>query len=265
MPDSTLQIPAPANEPPDEVVLAFFRRLLPDFYFVNTPLSRMRRHFSIMERLPREPVILDFFRPSGAQATTLTLCAHDDAQPGLLSKVVGTLTALKINVHTAWIHTLSDPHAPQSGRRVILDTLILSESKFGRSRPLTPTTQDEVIAAFRPIFGAPDAEMPLLSRALRLTRAPLVIHDLSASPAAQGLTLLTLSTADATGVLFRATRALAALHLDVAHAQVNTSDNAVDDVFFVARADGTALTSEEYAPLIAQLRHLLQSEIAPTA
>lgn len=262
MSDLTLEnISTLAQEPPDEVVLAFFRRFLPDFYFVNASISQMRRHFALIHQLPPHAVILDFHHPAGAQFTKLTLCAHDDIQPGLLSKVAGTLTALKINVSTAWIHTLADPKHPQSGRRVVLDTLILSESRFGRSRPLAPSTQKQVSEALSPLFNEQKSENPLLSKALRLTRGPLQVDEISASPTAQGHLLITLRTPDSSGVLFRVTRALAALQLDIAHAQVNTSENAVDDVFFVSRANGGVLEETEIAALVEELRRLLGSEI----
>jgi hypothetical protein len=158
----------PTTGPPDEVVHAFFRRFLPDFYFVNAPISRMKRHLELLRALPERPVIIDFFRPVGAHFTELTLCARDDAEPGLLSRVAGALAALKINVHTAWIHTLADPHNPSSERRVVLDTLILSEPYFGRNRPLSSKTQAKVTTTLTQIL----AVLTVPSRSTTFPRPP---------------------------------------------------------------------------------------------
>lgn len=250
---------APGLETPDEVVQAFFRAFLPDFYFVNTPISRMRRHLQLIKRLSETPLIFDFYRPAGAQFTELTLCAHDDAQPGLLAKVAGTLAHLKISVHTAWIHTLRDPHAVESRRRVVLDTLILSESHLGRSRPLPTKTQSKVTQNLIPVLDSQINVSQLLSKSLNRA-TPLDIEDLSASQNGDGLCRLTLRAGDGLAVLYRVTRALAALKIDIAHAQINTHEKTVDDVFFVCRAGGTALDDAEIPSLMFALRKTLQND-----
>lgn len=249
----------PGAGPPDEVVHAFFRRFLPDFYFVNAPISRMKRHLELLRELPERPIIVDFFRPAGAHFTELTLCAHDDVQPGLLSRVAGTLAGHKINVHTAWIHTLADPHDPRSGRRVILDTLILSEPYFRRNRPLSGKTQARVTSTLTQILrGESMTQIPM--GGMRRSQGPLQVYDLSSSTTAEGHTLIKLRAADDSGVLFRVTRALAALDLDVAHAQINTFEKAIDDVFFVRNSAGEALTEEQANHVLTNLRQHLQSD-----
>jgi [protein-PII] uridylyltransferase len=250
----------PAPDASDEAVHAFCRRFLPDFYFVNAPISRMRRHLELMRQLPAQPTIFDFHRPPGAHFTELTLCAHDDAQPGLLSKVAGALLALKINVHTAWIHTLSDPHDPSFSRRIVLDTLILSELSFGRARPLVLKSQERVSNVLREVLEGQSNVAQLLSKSRRRAPAPLHLFDVSASPTNDGYTLLKLRAADDNGVLFRVTSALSQLQLDVAHAQINTFEKSVDDVFFVLNGRGGSLTQQEASYALMRLREMLQNE-----
>ncbi|HEX9995609.1 MAG TPA: hypothetical protein VGB45_00575 [Abditibacterium sp.] len=250
---------APTVGPPDEVVHTFFRRFLPDFYFVNAPISRMRRHLALIRQLPQRPVIVDFHRPPGANFTELTLCAQDEAQPGLLSKVAGTLAALKINIHTAWIHTLTDPHQSQDKRRVVLDTLILSEPHFGRNRPLSAKTQARVSATLTEMLGGENVHK-LMLRSLRSARGTLRISDLSASPTNDGFTLIKLRATDDHGVLYRITRALAVLGLDVAHAQINTFESEIDDVFFVRNLEGEALSEAQTAHVLERLLEVLRDD-----
>lgn len=249
---------APSTIPSDTALTTFFRSLMPDFYFVNTPLSRMRRHLNLLERLADEKVIVDFQRPAGAHFTELNLCAYDAAEPGLLAKVAGTLAALNINVHTAWIHTLNDPANPHEQRRVVLDTLILSEPYLRRTRPLTLKTQARISDKLRSVLdGETDVALLLAKKNHRLL-APLDVYELTAAPGPADWTLIKLRAEDSNGVLYRITRALAELDLNIAHAQINTFEKSVDDVFFVSGKKGQ-LAETEAAHKAAQLRSALQN------
>lgn len=244
---------APGSNLPDSEVVGRLRALLPDFYFVNTPLSRMRRHLALLDTLSSERIILDFHRPPGAHYTELVLCSYDDTEPGLLAKVAGTLVALKINVHTAWIHTLSLPQENGEARQVVLDTLILSEPYFRRSRPLTLKTQAKIRDEMRAVLNGEVTVTELLIRQSRRPYPPLLVYELSAQEAPGPWTLIKLQAADDNGVLLRVTRALAALGLNIAHAQINTFEKSVDDVFFVSGKNGP-LSREETESTLARLR-----------
>lgn len=250
--------PAPGSHLTDAEVTSYFRALLPDFYFVNTPLSRMRRHLGLLERLPLEKVIVDFQRPPGAHYTELTLCAYDAAEPGLLSKVAGTLTALKINVHTAWIHTLTDP-TPGPERRVVLDTLILSEPYLGRTRPLSSRTQARISEQIKAVLDGTTNLTLLLARQSSKIYSSLAIYELNAGPGPEDWTLIKLRAEDNNGVLYRITRALAALELNIAHAQINTFEKSVEDVFFVSSTGGH-LSPEEVEQKAGQIRAILYND-----
>jgi UTP:GlnB (protein PII) uridylyltransferase len=245
--------------PSDEQIHAYFRRYLPDFYFVNTPLSRMRRHLTLLGNLAQNQFQVDFFRPPGAQFTELVLCAYDDVLPGLLSKVAGTLAALKIEVHTAWIHTLADPFLPDSNKRVVLDTLIVSEPYFRRMRAITPKTQKHIAATLGEVLKGEIDVPTLLAKTQRRMNVPLVIQDLSVTRVGSH-TLIKLNAADAEGVLYRVTRGLAYLKLNVAHAQINTFDKNVDDVFFVSNEKGEPLSDIEIEKLMPSLRSVFSND-----
>ena len=250
----------PAADADDESITAFLRRLLPDFYFVNTPRSRMRHHVELLRALPEKPLQIEFNRPPGAQFTELMLCAHDADQPGLLARVAGALAALKINVHTAWIHTLRDPHRRDddnfASAEIVLNTLILSERHFRRTRPLLHKTQETIARSLREILAAPAASPA--HAPLRMTMAPLQIRELEASAAGR-YSLLKVSAPNEAGVLFRVAQAVAQLNLNIAHAQINTFDNAIADTFFVTDATHQPLELDQIAPTAARLRALLET------
>ncbi len=245
----------PEDGAPDEQISAFFRRFLPDFYFVNTPLSRMRRQLQLLRALPAQPLQIEFHCPPGAQFTEMMLCGYAPAQPGLLAQVAGALSALGINVHTAWIHTLRDPHCgEETPGEVVLNTLILSQSHFRRTRPLAQRSCQAVETALRAILAAASpADVAPADVALV---APMQLHELSVAAAGR-YTLIKVSAPNHNGALHCVAGAIAQLGLDVAHAQINTFENTVADTFFVTDADGEPLKIESEAELARQLRALL--------
>ena len=247
----------PEDGAQDEQISAFFRRFLPDFYFVNTPMSRMRRQLQLLRALPAQPLQIEFHRPEGAQFTEMMLCGTDQAQPGLLAQVAGALSALRVNVHTAWIHTLRDPHAgsehaggeDEAAGDVVLNTLILSENYFRRTRPLTQRSCQTIETALRTIIAA---DAPSFTPVV----TPMPLHELSVTTASR-YTLIKVSAPNDGGALYRVAGAIAQLGLDVAHAQINTFENTVADTFFVTDAAGAPLQIENDAALANQLRALL--------
>ena len=248
----------PADGAPDEQVSAFLRRLLPDFYFVNTPLSRMRRHLQLLRALPQNPLQIELNCPHGAQFTELILCGYEPAQPGLLALIAGALAAQNINVHTAWIHTLRDPHASDESaldelaNAVVLNTFILSENSFRRTRPLTEKSCAALETQLRAII-APEPRVPM-----EFAPTPLKLDKLSVTAAGR-YTLIKMSAPNETGVLHTVARVVAHLELNIAHAQINTFENTVADTFFVTDASGQALDGEQASGIAEQLRALLSS------
>lgn len=254
----------PGSLAPDEQITAYLRRYLPDFYFVNTSLSRMRRHVTVLQALPQTPlgVVVDFYRAPGASFSELVLCARDEEQPGLLSQVAGTLTALGVRVHTAWIHSLVDPYC--EGGTIVLDTLIISEQLLGRPRALNAKTQKNLSQILTRVLNHELNSEELLQRAGRSrqksARASLQVHDLSVERAGE-YTLFKLHAQQSSGALSRITQSLAKMRISVAHAQINTYEREVDDVFFVTNAQGQPYEDEEANALLEQLRVELSSPL----
>lgn len=242
---------------PDEEVVAFLRRFLPDFYFVNAPLSRMKRHRTILKSLPGAPgdAVIEFHHAPGASFSELVLCARDPAQPGLLSNIAAALAALGVNVHTAWIHSLDDPSG--NGDRLALDTFILSESAWNRSRALSAKTQKDLAELLaRVLSGEQNADELLLGAGRsrqKVARAALRVSDASAARA-DNFSLFRLRVLDSRGVFLRITRALAGQNVIIEHAQINTFEHEADDVFFVLDAQGAPFSDEDAGRIINQLR-----------
>ena len=237
----------PDADAPDEQVSAFLRRLLPDFYFVNTPLSRMRRHLQLLRDLSEKPLQIELLCPPGAQFTELTLCGYEPAQPGLLAHIAGVLAAHNINVHTAWIHTLSAPQFPATP--IVLDTFIISENSFRRTRPLSSKSCAALKKTLRAVIEAQNLSAKPLVSTLQWDEISVATTDF--------YTLIKISAPNESRVLFTVSQAVAQLNLNIAHAQINTFENAVADTFFVTDALGGPLSAAQDSHVAAQLRELL--------
>jgi UTP:GlnB (protein PII) uridylyltransferase len=82
---------------------------------------------------------------------------------------------------------------------------------------------------------------------------------LTSAPAPAPWTLIKLRAVDDNGVLYRVTRALAGLGLNIAHAQINTFEKSVDDVFFVSGAHGP-LDEPATEAALGRLKAVLQND-----
>ncbi len=255
---------------------AILRPVMPDFYFVNTPTAHMQRHLELLMQLQHGDVTLDFHRHPGARLTELTLCAFDEARPGLLAKVCGTLTALGIEVRTALIYTLrslQEDTAPGDGdgsprRWVALDTLRLSDPYRGRERALTEKSIERTRSELLRVIQGETSVAQLLTKMRRHLHTPVNIYDLKVVNRDMGPTLgvctaISLRSADMTGLLYRTTGALAALELNIQVAQINSENGVAEDQFFVTDARGVAWPDEELETLATQLRTMLQSGTMP--
>jgi len=255
--------PISSSAPPtsDEEVVEFLRRFLPDFYFVNAPLSRMRRHVALLKALPTAPdgVVMEFHRASGASFSELVLCSRDSAHPGLLSNIAGVLAASGVQVHTAWIHSLDAPSG--NDERFALDTFILGEQTLGRSRALNAKTQKTLATSLSRVLSGQSSADELLSVAGRArqkaARAPLRVSDVSSTRVGD-FSLFKLRAFDSSGVLYRITRALAKRGVHIEHAQINTFESEADDVFFVLDSHTRApFPPEEASQILEALREEL--------
>jgi UTP:GlnB (protein PII) uridylyltransferase len=258
----------------DRVEVGTLRGVMPDLYFINTPAARMQRHLELLRRLPDEMLLLDFDRPLGTLLTELTLCAYDDCEPGLLAKVCGTLSALRVDIHTAFIYTVRDtlheqykgevPQSAQEPRWIVFDTFLLTEPYQGYDRPLSTETMRRVRHELTRVLEGQSTVEQLVSRARQRLRLPLTTCSIALSNGEMGgHTRITLRAEANAGVLYRMANALAALGLNICIAQINTFEASTDDTFFVTDRRGGAVPEEELATIGRHLRALLQDSALP--
>lgn len=242
------------------------RLVMPDLYFINASAAQRRMHLQLLSRLAGEQLILDFQERPGTPLTELTICAYDDTEPGLLSKVCGTLAALRLNIQTAFIYTVLPQAAASASANcgIVLDTLLLSEPYRGRTRALSRSTIQRVRDELTRILQGQMTVPQLLTRLHRRPYPPLHVYDISTTPGnPPAPAVIKLQAEDHPGVLYRTTVGLAALELNIKVAQINTAEGIVDDIFFVTGANDQPLSAAETQEIAPQLRAILQASNAP--
>jgi UTP:GlnB (protein PII) uridylyltransferase len=224
------------------------RGRMPDLYFVNASSVQMEHHGALLARLAQEKRIIEFLHPPGTFLTDLALCAYDDARPGLLAKICGTLAALKVKVHTASVFTLREE------KPIILDTLQISDSYLGHDRRLPVGKQKEIRIALEKVLDGTNSVNQILKAPL--LRRPLKVHEVKVEDEAQGRqNVITICTSKNPLAIFRMAATIATLGLDIQTAQIHQSDREVEGVFFV--------TGQSPANIDYQLRFELQSNALP--
>ena len=165
------------------------------------------------------------------EGTTLTLVVPD--RPGLFSRVAGVLS----------LHGLG----------VLSADAVSSENGMALDRFRVSPARDEPIAWERieeDMFKALDGRLAIRARLAQragvyapsrrpVAVAPRVLVDNDAS---SGSTIVEVHAPDSIGVLYRITRALAELDIDIRTAKVQTLGEQVVDAFYVRGADGAKVT-----------------------
>jgi [protein-PII] uridylyltransferase len=158
-----------------------------------------------------------------------------DDRPGVFSRVAGVLALHGLDVLAASAYSSEEGRALNQFRVV------------DRFRPETPWPR--VTADIeRALDGALAINARLTDRARTYSRKnghrvpTSVTFDCEGSPDA---TIIDVHTADAVGVLYRITRALAELDLDIRSARVNTMGAEVVDAFYVRGQDGGKVTDPQ--------------------
>jgi [protein-PII] uridylyltransferase len=213
---------------------------MPVAYLLNTRPEQMADHIRAVDALHASGPVVEYSSEMGADITTLTLCTYDDPEPGLLSRVAGVLYAHEIAVHAAQVFTR------ESEPPIALDTLWVDF----HGRQLPPYKRAEVAQDLVPVLQG------------KLVSEILAAHRKTLPPAippervqldntlAEHHTVLDIRAPDQPGLLFRITRALAALGWDIHSARISTTGDRARDSFYITDAAGRKLEEEDEEVLV---------------
>lgn len=222
---------------------------MPPFYVVATPLPVLAAHIAMVRDLTRnDRPVMDFYAPSGADYSELTVCCYDDPGPGLFAKLAGTLYALGINVHAAQIRT-------RHGRRpIVIDTFVVDL----RGRALPEDVEERAKTHLGNVLLGRTSLPELLIKCHRQVPAEAVVHDLRAqNDMSDDHTVVWVTAEDRVGLLFRLSRAFAQCGLNLHSAKIATWGGRAENVFYVTDAEGRKLADEGLPDLIAQVRQAI--------
>ena len=172
--------------------------------------------------------------------TRLTVVAPD--RPGLFSRVAGTLALAKLTVLGAdaasATSALGEP---------------MAASRFKVAPGADPVDWAPIVADVQAAIEGRIALDARLAQRSRNQRRPSAARSLAAPPsvrvdneASATATVVEVRALDGIGVLYRITRALADLDLDITVAKVSTLGNEVVDAFYVRTPGGAKLTDPDH-------------------
>lgn len=227
----------------DEATLQHLCETLPTAYILNTPRPTIATHLKLLEQLPEEGLIVDFYGDSSSVSTETTVVTYDDPRPGLLSKICGVVHAVGAQISMASVYTLESrsQECTDDGQiatcKVVLDRLHLTFS----GRGLAPSVAARLAALLREVLVHHRSVESVLEASGKETFLVVVPQRVAArNDLSDEHTVVSVVAENVPGLLFHITRALAAAGLDIHTAKITTWAGRAEDAFYVTYrgADG---------------------------
>ncbi len=211
---------AEARYSPEEIDA--FLAVVPQNYLLSTPADKAIGHLGMMKRLPTERLVIEHRHEPGKGYTELTVCAYDAY--GMLSRTSGTLAAKNLNILRAQAYTTKNG--------VMIDTFQVTDpdGNIYTYEDAWESVKSELRAALTSGYRPPEPGVYISEKPVLGTEAPSVEFDNDSS---DSFTIIDVSGRDKVGLLYRMTRTLFELNLDIASAKIVTEGTRVMDSFYV--------------------------------
>lgn len=206
---------------PDEI--RSFIDAMPAHYLGTTSVQKQLYHLEMYRQLLKENLVIRHRHRHDKGYTELTVCAYDAY--GMFYRTAGAIAAKNLNVLRAQVYT---------GRNgVMIDTFQITDAD-GKLvdydevwRSVTADLHEVLSGKRRP----PEPRTSLYDRAVTATVPASVEFDNAVSDA---LTIIDIIAKDRVGLLYRITKCLYDLNLDIASAKIVTEGVRVMDSFYVS-------------------------------
>jgi [protein-PII] uridylyltransferase len=235
----------------DESAVLQHCKSMPASYVLNTPLDEISFHLQILDKLETEALVLDIYNRPGDDYSELTVCTHDDPQPGMLAKITGVLYGSNVDIHKAQAFTL------EKEKPVVLDTLWIrsngmqiSENKARRIR----ANLQEVLAGARSIEQFLQHTGKMAGEGIPLEGIDLR-NDLS-----EEHTVVHIVAGDLQGLLYFMTRGLSRCGLHIHSAKIATFHARAENAFYVTAGKSGQIPDPDLPEWTARLRHVLMGK-----
>lgn len=207
---------------------------MPVSYLLNTRPEQIAMHIRMIQTLQTSGPVVEFENEPGAPITSIHLCTLERPEPGLLSQIAGVLYAHEIAVHGAQVFTRT--MEPQ----IALDTLWADY--HGREIPPMKRLEleQDLCATLR--GGEVEAVIGRYRKHLPPAIPPQVGID---NELADLHTVVEIEAEDQPALLYRITRAMAALGWNIQSARISTRGDRARDAFYVTDSTGSKLLDNE--------------------
>ena len=227
-----LQEAARSSFDPEEI--RSFIDAMPVHYLDTTSVRKQLYHLEMFRHLLKEKLVIRYRHRHDKGYTELTICAYDAY--GMFYRTAGTIAAKNLNVLRAQVYT---------GRNgVMIDTFQITDAD-GKLidyddvwKTITADLREVLSGERRPLEPRPSQ----FDRAITAPVPASVEFDNTTSDA---LTIIDIIARDRVGLLFRITKCLYDLNLDIASAKIVTEGVRVMDSFYVSDLFRMKITDPE--------------------
>ncbi|MCS7223918.1 MAG: HD domain-containing protein [Armatimonadetes bacterium] len=204
-----------------------FCEAMPPAYLLNTPLSSISTHCRLVQQVRQSGVpMVEIVATGPSSFTELVVCAPDDPKPGMLSKIAGALFASDADIRNARVFTI--PGRPA----LVLDTLWVTAD----GQPLSQVKARRVRETIASVLTGEVALEDLLLKAHKPVLVPVQVTSVTLrNDLSETHTVVHIVARDRKGLLYRLTRDLSALGLDIQTAKIVTWGDVAEDSFYVIR------------------------------
>jgi [protein-PII] uridylyltransferase len=228
----SLQEAARGSFEPEEI--RSFIDAMPVHYLDATSVRKQLYHLEMFRHLMKEKLVIRYRHRHDKGYTELTICAYDAY--GMFYRTAGTIAAKNLNVLRAQVYT---------GRNgVMIDTFQITDAD-GKLIDYDEVWKT-ITADLRDVLSGeripPEPRPSQFLRAVTATVPASVEFDNAASDA---LTIIDIVAKDRVGLLYRITKCLYDLNLDIASAKIVTEGVRVMDSFYVSDLFRMKITDPE--------------------
>jgi [protein-PII] uridylyltransferase len=195
---------------------------MPRQYILHTSVNKVIEHMKMMKRLPDEKLVIQYHHNTDRGYTELTVCAYDAY--GMFYRTAGTIASKNLNILRAQVYT------SKSGVMIDMFQITDPEGKLYPYDDAWESVRSELRAALMGSYKPPEPGSSYASRSIPAAITPTVDFDNDTS---DSFTIIDINARDRVGFLYRISKTLYDLNLDIGSAKIVTEGVRVMDSFYV--------------------------------